>query len=280
MPRLASQCSGSPSRGKAADSLKQESKLPLPGFLLEFWLTSLLLGRSRNFPPALRVLATLALLLGSTASVQGQVAPPSPRIYHAPRTLPLTKFYDPPDPLPAGKPGELIRAEPFDEYHLSGQTTAFRILYHSRSPHGDDIAVSGVVLVPDGTPPSEGWPVIGWAHDFTGAARPCAPSLLKNLNEGPILSMYIGLGYAVVATDYAGLGTAFPHAVSDLRSNALDVIYSIPAARTAVPQLGVKWTGAGYSQGAIVAVGVAEAESEIGDPNYLGAVATSGVAEP
>jgi len=92
--------------------------------------------------------------------------------------------------------------------------------------------------------------------------------------------MYVGLGYAVVASDYAGLGTSFPSASLDMRSNALDVIYSIPAARAALPQLGTKWVAVGYSQGGLAAVGVAEAGSEVADPNYLGAIAISGVAEP
>jgi pimeloyl-ACP methyl ester carboxylesterase len=91
--------------------------------------------------------------------------------------------------------------------------------------------------------------------------------------------MYAGVGYAVVASDYAGLGTSFLHAALDMRSNALDVIYSVPAARAAFPQLGTKWVAAGYSQGGLAAVGVAEAESEVGNPNYLGAIAISGVAE-
>jgi len=46
------------------------------------------------------------------------------------------------------------------------------------------------------------------------------------------------------------------------------VIYSIPAARVAVPQLGKRWAVAGCSQGGLAAVGVAEAESEVGEPNY------------
>jgi pimeloyl-ACP methyl ester carboxylesterase len=237
------------------------------------------LSRSGIFLGAVRVYWAAVLLAGAAVSAQNQ-APPSPKAYHAPRTLPLGKFYETPEPLPAGKPGELIRAEQAYEYHLSYEASTFRILYHSRSPRGEDVAVSGVVLVPDGKPPAGGWPVIAWAHDFVGSARQCAPSLLKNLNEGPLLSMYASLGYAVVASDYAGLGTNFPLAVFDARSNALDLIYSIPAARAALPQLGEKWVVAGYSQGAIVAVGVAEAGSEIGDPNYLGAIAISGVAEP
>jgi len=237
-------------------------------------------GRLRMtiFSPALRVLWAAALFAGATAFAQSQgPAPAKPS--RAPRTLPLTKFYDTPNPLLAGKPGELIRSEPFGEYDLPYEISAVRILYHSRSPNREDVAVSGLVLVPDGTPPAGGWPVIAWAHDFIGSARQCAPSLQRNLNEGPLLSMYVGLGYAVVASDYAGLGASFPNAALDMRSNALDVIYSVSAARAALPQLGTKWVAAGYSQGGLAAVGVAEAVSEVGDPNYLGAIAISGVAE-
>jgi pimeloyl-ACP methyl ester carboxylesterase len=232
----------------------------------------------RVFPAFLKVLCVAALFGGATAFAHSQ-APAPTKPSHEPRTLPLTKFYDTPNPLPAGKPGELIRSEPFDEYDLPYEISAVRILYHSRSPNGEDVAVSGVVLVPNGTPPAGGWPVIAWAHDFIGSARQCAPSLKRNLNKGPLLAMYVAVGYAVVASDYAGLGTSFPDAALDMRSNALDVIYSIPAARAALPQLGAKWVAAGYSQGGLVAVGVAEAGSEFGDSNYLGTIAISGVAE-
>ena len=223
--------------------------------------------RMRIFPLVLKILWAAALLAGATTFAHSQ-APAPAKSSHAPGALPLTKFYDTPNPLPADKPGKLIRSEPFDEYVLPYQISAIRILYHSRSPRGEDVAVSGVVLVPDGTPPAGGWPVIAWAHDFIGSARQCAPSLQKNLNKGPLLSMYVGLGYAIVASDYAGLGTSFPNAAQDMRSNALDVIYSIPAARVAVPQLGKRWAVAGCSQGGLAAVGVAEAESEVGEPNY------------
>ena len=232
----------------------------------------------RIFPPVLKVLWATALFASATAFAQSQ-APAPAKPPHAPPTFPVTKFYDTPNPLPAGKPGELIRSEPFGEYDLPYEISAVRILYHSRSPNGEDVAVSGVVLVPDGAPPAGGWPVIAWAHDFIGSARQCAPSLRKNLKRGPLLSMYAGVGYAVVASDYAGLGTSFPNAALDMRSNSLDVIYSIPAARAALPQLGNKWVAAGYSQGGLATVGVAEALSENGYPNYLGAMAISGVAE-
>ena len=190
--------------------------------------------------------------------------------------LPLTKFYDTPDPLPAGRPGELIRSQPFDEYELPLSVSAVRILYHSRSASGEDVAVSGVVLYPYGKrPPAGGWPVIAWAHAATGIARQCAPSLMRNVGHGPFLSMYLNLGYAVVATDYAGLGTRFRNAFLDGPSNASDVINSVLAARAAAPQLGARWIVMGEAEGALAATGVAEKENEVRDPNYLGGVAIS-----
>ena len=190
--------------------------------------------------------------------------------------LPLTKFYDTPNPLPEGKPGELIRSQPFDEYELPLSVSAVRILYHSRSASGEDVAVSGVVLYPYGKrPPAGGWPVIAWAHAATGIARQCAPSLMRNVGHGPFLSMYVNLGYAVVATDYAGLGTRFRNAFLDGPSNASDVINSVLAARAAVPQLGARWIVMGEAEGALAAIGVAEKENEVRDPNYLGGIAIS-----
>ena len=203
-------------------------------------------------PPFLKLLATALLLATSAAFTSSQVL--NPKTSQTPRRLPLTKFYDTPDPLPSGRPGELIRSEPFYEYLLPYTISAVRILYHSRSPHDKDVAASGVVLLPRGTAPPGGWPIIAWAHDLTGSARQCPPSLLKTLNEGPLLSMYVGLGYAVVASDYAGLGTNFPYAVLDVPSNAQDVINSVAAARAALPQLGSKWLVAGYERGSRVAL--------------------------
>jgi acetyl esterase/lipase len=195
------------------------------------------------------------------------------------RLLPLTTFYTTPSPLPAGQPGELIRSEEFDEYQLPEGVSAFRILYHSRSAGGMDVAASGVVLTPDPPPPTGGWPVIAWAHGFTGTARQCAPSLMRNLNEGPFLSMYVKLGYAVVATDYVGLGTNFRNASVDMQSNAADVIYSVVASHAAVPQLGRKWVAMGESAGGLAALAVAGLESDVRDPGYLGSIAVSGIAD-
>lgn len=218
----------------------------------------------------------LACLAANSEFAQCQAPTPSKRLRPA-ATLPPTSFYDTVRPLPPGKPGELIRSESIDQYNLPYELSAVRILYHSRNANGEDVAVSGVVLVPDGKPPAGGWPVIAWAHEYRGTARQCAPSLLRNLGTGPILAMYANLGYAVVATDYAGLGSDSAKPVLDMQSNALDVIYSVLAARAAVAQIGPKWLAVGAFQGGLAALAVAESDAL--DPNYLGSVATSGVAD-
>ncbi len=232
-----------------------------------------------------RFLATIGMALPTTAAIlfanRAFAQAPAPvkpsQISH---TLPVTKFYDAPHPLPAGKPGELIRSESFDEYELPAEVSAVRILYHSRSATGEDVATSGVVLIPsEENPPAGGWPIIAWAHEATGVARSCAPSLMRNVGHGPFLSMYVNLGYAVVATDYTGLGTSFRNAFLDAPSNATDVIGSVSAARAAVPQLGARWIVMGEGEGSLAAVAVAEKQNEIRDAGYLGSIAISGLAD-
>ncbi len=152
-----------------------------------------------------------------------------------------------------------------------------RILYHSRTLSGKDVAASGVVLIPAGRPPAGGWPVIAWAHGTSGVARICAPSLMKDIEYGDEgLMPMVASGFAVVATDYVGLGTPDPHQYDDKIAQANDVVYSIPAAHAAVPALGRKWVAIGHSQGGIAVWGVAELEYRLKDPNYAGGISVAG----
>ncbi|MCK2027381.1 lipase family protein [Microbacterium sp. SSW1-47] len=114
-------------------------------------------------------------------------------------------FVTAPTPLPSGAPGSLIRSEEIDSAPVG--TRAWRVLYHSRDLAGSDIAVSGLVVVPEGPAPENGRTVVSWAHPTTGAATACAPSLALDPFE-LIAGMHelLAEGYAVVATDYPGLG--------------------------------------------------------------------------
>jgi len=193
--------------------------------------------------------------------------------------LPIGEFYSTAPNLSATKPGDLLRKEPFTGYSLPKGATAVRILYHSLDATGQDVATSGVVLIPAGTAPASGWPVIAWAHGTSGVARLCAPSAMKDVYYGDEgLMPMVAAGFAVVATDYHGLGTDGPHQYVNKVAQAHDVIYSIPAARAAVHSLGSKWVADGHSQGGLAAWGVAEAEHDLKDPDYLGAVSVAGVA--
>jgi pimeloyl-ACP methyl ester carboxylesterase len=197
--------------------------------------------------------------------------------YETADRMPPTSLYDTAAPLPPGRPGELIRSQAVTDYALPTGVRAVRILYHSQNAAGKDIAASGVVLLPPGTPPNGGWPVIAWAHGTTGVARDCAPSLMKDIYYGTEgLFPMVRAGFAVIATDYAGLGTAGPHQYMSTIAQANDVINSVTAAHSAVADLSLRWVVDGHSQGGGAAWGVAEQEATLKDPDFLGAVAVAG----
>jgi pimeloyl-ACP methyl ester carboxylesterase len=232
------------------------------------------------------VLAGVASLMAGGRAPRAEETPGLPRsLAEAVRmeqadALPRTAFYDTPS-LAASKPGELLRKAAFDGYAVPKGASAVRILYHSLSADGADVATSGVVLIPAGQPPAGGWPVIAWAHGTSGVARRCAPSLEKDMEYGEEgLMPMVRAGFAVVATDYHGLGTEGPHEYINKTAQARDVIYSVPAARAAVASLGRRWVVVGHSQGGLTAWSVAEMQATLHDGDYLGAISVSGAADP
>jgi pimeloyl-ACP methyl ester carboxylesterase len=86
----------------------------------------------------------------------------------------------------------------------------------------------------------------------------------------------VAAGFVVIATDYAGLGTPGPHLYDNKIAQANDVVYSVPAARAAVPLLGPRWVAIGHSQGGVAVWGVAELEAKLKDPTYRGAISVAG----
>ena len=139
-----------------------------------------------------------------------------------------------PDPLPDAPPGTLIDVEPLGEF---GEISAYRILYHSRSRKGEDIAVSGYVLAPLDDAADTEWPVVAYAHGTTGMADQCAPSATVDSDlrsfgrEASLLNQVAALGYVVVATDYEGLGTPGLHPYLVGESEARSILDSVRAVR-------------------------------------------------
>jgi pimeloyl-ACP methyl ester carboxylesterase len=164
------------------------------------------------------------------------------------------------------KPGEMLRTEPLEPgLGLPSAGTQRRILYSSTN--GMDgktpVVVSGAFFAPKGTPPEGGWPLIAWAHGTTGVADICAPSWqTRSFRDLTYLDAWLDQGFAVVATDYQGLGTPGPHPYLATRPEAYGVLDSIRAAREAFPAVANKVVIVGQSQGggaAFATAGVAAA---------------------
>ncbi|MBM7366243.1 lipase family protein [Gordonia hydrophobica] len=132
-----------------------------------------------------------------------------------------------------GEPGTLLRVEP----HTAGVPAgarAWRILYTTENEAGRP-AVAGGLVVAAAQQSTTPVPVIAWAHATTGVAQGCAPSLMRDpfgADSMPALSRALAAGWAVVAPDYIGLGTAGPHPYLIGRSEARSVLDAVRAARS------------------------------------------------
>jgi hypothetical protein len=144
--------------------------------------------------------------------------------------VPTDPFYVAPNPLPKGKPGDVIRSQPLAGAPAGSQ--AWRVLYRSVGVDGKPTAVSGVVVSPTGPAPRGGRPVVSWAHPTTGVVDACAPSTLPDVfGLIPGLDALLAAGYVVAATDYEGLGTAGVHPYLIGASEGRSVLDAARAAR-------------------------------------------------
>lgn len=148
---------------------------------------------------------------------------------------------------------------------LNGGLDAWRVLYKSVGARGRSIAVNAVVMSPHATWADPGSrPLVSFAVGTRGLADRCAPS--HSLAHGtdsdaPASGALLDRGWAVVVTDYEGIGT--PDAPPYL--NRLSQGHAVlDAARTAqrVGALGLDPRGPvglyGYSQGGVGSAAAAE----------------------
>lgn len=187
----------------------------------------------------------------------------------------LAALYAVPSPLPAAKPGTVISSHSFAGGSALGNAASNTfVLYHTVSPTGRDVAVSGVISVPKETAPPGGWPIISWAHGTTGNAPQCAPSQSDRPNiEQQFLNEWVRAGYAVAQTDYEGEGTPGLHPYFANAGSAHDTIDIVRAARALYPRIGNRWIAMGHSEGGAAALfAAALAPDWAPDLRLLGAV--------
>ena len=161
----------------------------------------------------------------------------------------LQPFYTPPAPL-EGEPGDLLRVEPLGID--VGGAQSLRILYLTELDNGDLAAASGMAFIPTAPSPKAPRPVIAWTHGTVGEGDACAPSRTADPTSQltQFLPSMIQLGWALVATDYTGLGTPGVQAYLLKDQEVRDTVNSVRALQQ-IPNsaVGSRYAVFGHSQG-------------------------------
>jgi hypothetical protein len=164
---------------------------------------------------------------------------------------------------------------------LGSAGTQRRFVYSTVDQHGDVAASTAAVFLPQGPAPKGGWPVLAWAHGTVGLGDECTPSALpRSARDADYLQHWLDQGYAVVASDYVGMGTPGLMSYLNGQVSAANVIDSVAAARSldsVGASLSSSWAVIGQSQGGGAALHVAHAATERSRElglDYRGAVST------
>ncbi|QIK68646.1 prolyl oligopeptidase family serine peptidase [Nocardioides sp. HDW12B] len=227
---------------------------------------------------ATALLAALAVATGPSAG--------APSAASAPATLEVsTVAATAAAELP--RPGTVLRSESLRrDLWIPGSTSrAFRLTYVTKDSHERRARSTGTVFVPHGQPPRGGWPVVSWAHGISGLGDSCAPSkvgpVLKE-RDWSYLRTWMEQGYAVVASDYVGLGTPDLMPYLHGKAQAHSVVDMVKAGRSFTAgkarrlRLSDEWVTIGQSQGGGASVYTARYATAYGGKrlDFRGAVGT------
>lgn len=197
-------------------------------------------------------------------------------------------FYETAANFSTSRPGDLLKLQAIDPNTLNVNSglTVYRFQYTSQDLEDRPVPVTGFIAFPY-APPSWSkklFPLFAFAHGTIGMYRGCAPSASPTLFDYKNWSLITERGYAVIATDYAGLGNNYTtHKYLNLDAHAKDVFYSVLAAKKAFGhRLSEDWVSVGHSQGGATVWKLAEQVQQLLISNkqymsgrYLGSVALS-----
>ncbi|MEU7787539.1 lipase family protein [Amycolatopsis sp. NPDC049159] len=188
-------------------------------------------------------------------------------------------FYTPPSPLPAGKPGDVLRWRPTVPLLNAANADAWQVMYLSTNAQGRPDAVTGTILVPKGKDPAAA-PIVGYAVGTQGPAFKCTASKAMErgtLYDQPAINDSLSSGYAVAVTDYEGYSPATVPTYITGQSMGPAVIDSVRAAQnlpSARLAKSAKVIFQGYSQGGGGAMWAGEKQpSYAPELNLVGVVA-------
>ncbi|WP_165774155.1 lipase family protein [Mycolicibacterium sphagni] len=231
-----------------------------------------------------RILAALSILM--TVGVIGTAC--------AGRTSHSTTESAPPENY-----GDVVTSDSATDLDPSLQSAvgwAQRFTYNSRSGVNDSTThVTGILLVPKGSPPDGGWRIVAYGHPATGSLPGCGPSTSPTLmDSAAVVQQLLQAGYAVVMSDYQGLGSLDKirdrpgrdayHPYLDSTTVGYNMIDSVRAAGhlidRAVGKASTSWLALGIGEGGQAAWAANELAANQGwNLTLIGAVAISPVAD-
>ncbi|KAF1022321.1 MAG: hypothetical protein GAK29_03205 [Acinetobacter bereziniae] len=158
-------------------------------------------------------------------------------------------------------------------------TDSVIMTYKMKGINGTEVQATSLVFTPKTTAPTDGWPIVVWAHGTTGVADQCAPSRnATNDNIKSMISKFLAAGYVVVAPDYEGLGEPGGkelHPFLNLKSEAYSITDAVVATRSWLGnRASNKWVTVGHSQGGQAALGAAQYAARA-NLDYKGTVAVA-----
>jgi alpha-beta hydrolase superfamily lysophospholipase len=225
-------------------------------------------------------IATAAVVIAGLVSLTGCGGGHHAATRQADELHVTARGYTVPSPLLLGNAGALIaHADAPSLARGLGAARAWRLLYHSRDRLDRDIAVSAMLLVPHGPAPASGWPLVSWAHGTSGLADQCAPSIAPGLGNDKSaqreMRALLAQQFAVVASDYPGLGTPGEHTYLIGADDARAVIDAVGAAHALLgTRVSRSWVTVGHSEGGQTALFVAQAATARAPQwRFLGTVA-------
>ena len=177
--------------------------------------------------------------------------------------------------------GVLLKQQALDKrLRLPDASTAIRILYASTSGLDETslVHVSGVLFLPKGEPPKGGWPLLSWSHGTVGIADHCAPSWHGYPDfHRDYLAHWLRAGFAIVASDYEGLGTKGTHPYLATKPAAMSNIDAIRAVQASGYPVSNDVFFLGQSQGAAAALASAGYAKRYAPDMKVQGVVTTGI---
>ncbi|KAF5654326.1 Secretory lipase [Fusarium sp. NRRL 25303] len=206
-------------------------------------------------------------------------------------------FWHLPQNVSTAKPGDILRWQDIDattagaNWTIPAGASLSRFQYASEDVDGKIVAASAFLLIPYAPPNgAKRLRTLVWTHGTAGVVPICAPTNHRNLYydwQAPY--SFVQLGYAVVAPDYAGLGSTTPKGFQYVAgwTHAADVAFSVIAAKKRIGTLlSDEWMTVGQSEGGMAAWRVNERLALPGQEalkkagNFLGSVAIAPANRP